>query len=123
MLDLRQLSEKKHWTQEDAAAAIASWRASGKSIAAFAKEQGLNDDRLRYWRDRVPDAAHRAGDALVKGPRLVRVDVADSAVPSAAAAGAWEVVTSRGRLRVHDGIGVAELRLVIEALVGSQVAP
>jgi hypothetical protein len=61
--------------------------------------------------------------ALAEGPRLVRVDVAESSVQHTATAGAWELVTARGHLRVRDGIGVGELRLVLEALVSKDVAP
>ena len=57
MRDIRRLSEKKTWTEEDGREAVAAWRASGASIAAFAKEQGIGDGRLRGWRDRLRDAA------------------------------------------------------------------
>jgi hypothetical protein len=48
---------------------------------------------------------------------LVRVEVEQSAGRSAVAAGAWELVTARGHLRVHKGIEVGALRVVLEALM------
>ncbi|HTB75600.1 MAG TPA: hypothetical protein VK762_20255 [Polyangiaceae bacterium] len=132
MRNMRHLAEKKTWTEEDGQHVVDVWRASGQSIAAFAREQGIGDGRLRWWRDRVSDAVGVAGGvgasrgaALVEGPRLVRVDIEESSVQHAHAgsAGAWELVTPHGRLRVHDGIGVSELRLVLEALVVRDVAP
>jgi len=54
--------------------------------------------------------------------QLVRVDV-DGAQRSAPMAGAWELVTARGCLRVHEGIGVGELRIVLETLVHKEPAP
>jgi transposase-like protein len=126
MRDIRQLAEKKTWTEEDGRDIVATWRASGQTIAAFAKTHGIGDGRLRWWRDRMQGASggelSRLG-APVEGPRLVRVEVDESDARRATATGAWELVTSRGHLRVHEGIGVGELRLVLEALVSKGVEP
>jgi hypothetical protein len=130
MRNIRQLAEKKTWTEEDGRLVVDVWRASGQSIAAFAREQGVGDGRLRWWRDRVPCPAVGSGDgatsgvaARVEGPRLVRVEVEESAARHTGSGGAWELVTSRGHLRVHEGIGIGELRAVLEALVSKEMAP
>ena len=124
MRDIRQLAEKKTWTEEDGRKIVAAWRASGQTIAAFVKTHGIGDGRLRWWRDRVRGAS--GGGMLgapVEGPRLVRVEVDEGDARRVPATSAWELVTSRGHLRVHEGIGVGELRLVIEALVSKGVLP
>jgi transposase-like protein len=124
MRNIRELAEKKTWTEEDGQAVVAAWRASTQSIAAFAREQGLGDGRLRWWRDRVSGAGNAVTSRLgapVEGPRLVRVEVEESAARRTTATGAWELVTSRGHLRVHGGIGAGELRVVLEALVREEV--
>ena len=97
------------------------------SIAAFAKEQGIGDGRLRFWRDRLRDvAASEAAkvETRSKGLELVRVEI-PALVPvprHADAARAWEIITPRGQLRVHESIGADELRVVLRALVGEEVA-
>src|SRR5215468_10949391 len=119
MGNIRRLAEKRTWTEKDGQDVIAAWRASGQTLAAFAREHGVGDGRLRWWRDRVGGAGTGAS---VEGPRLVRVEVEQSAGRSAVAAGAWELVTARGQLRVHEGIEVGALRVVLAALLRG-VAP
>ena len=125
MRDIRRLSEKKTWTEEDGREAVAAWRASGASIAAFAKEQGIGDGRLRWWRDRLRDAADSEAakvEARSEGLELVRVEVPEHGPRRADTAGTWEIITPRGQLRVHESIGVSELRVVLSVLVGEEVA-
>ena len=126
MGDVRRLREKKVWTEEDGRNAIAAWQASGKTLAGFAKEHGIGDGRLRWWRDRVAIAdgiaATAGAGAPHEGPRLVRVELEERAA-GRTTRGTWELVTSRGHLRVHEGIGADELRVVLEAVVGKAVVP
>jgi hypothetical protein len=72
--------------------------------------------RPRTWTAERVRACNGAG-APVEGPRLVRVEVEQSDGRSAVAAGAWELVTARGHLRVYEGIEVGALRVVLEALM------
>jgi transposase-like protein len=126
MRDIRQLAEKKTWTEEDGRKIVAAWRASGQTIAAFSKTHGIGNGRLRWWRDRVRGASGGVMSRLggpVEGPRLVRVEVDEGDAGRAPATSAWELLTSRGHLRVHEGIGVGELRLVLEALMSTGVVP
>lgn len=44
-------------------------RRSGQSIAAFAREHGLDPQRVRYWRERVEPKVERAKQ---RGPRATR---------------------------------------------------
>jgi transposase-like protein len=75
---MRRLREKKIWTEEDGRSAVAAWRASGESLAAFAREQGLGDGRLRFWRDRLLEARDGVTakvEARGEGPQFVQVDI------------------------------------------------
>lgn len=38
------------WKKEIARALLAEWRASGRSLAQFARDRGLRADRLRWWK-------------------------------------------------------------------------
>lgn len=44
------------WTKEDARAALDAWEASGKSLAAYAREKGLTVQRLHWWKRRLGSA-------------------------------------------------------------------
>jgi hypothetical protein len=43
----------KQWKEPEARAALAAWRRSGLSVAAFCAREGYSDTRLRYWVDRL----------------------------------------------------------------------
>lgn len=44
--------QASRWTAADAEREIAAWRESGKSLAQYAGERGLNVQRFHYWRKR-----------------------------------------------------------------------
>jgi hypothetical protein len=46
----------KQWKEPEARAALASWRHSGLSAAAFSARQGYSETRLRYWSERLGEA-------------------------------------------------------------------
>lgn len=41
------------WTVAEAERELAGWRASGKSLAAYARERGLKVQRLIWWKRRL----------------------------------------------------------------------
>lgn len=47
----------KQWKEPEARAALASWRRSGMSVAAFCSREGYSDTRLRYWSERLGEAS------------------------------------------------------------------
>jgi hypothetical protein len=49
---------------------LAAWRKSGLSLAAFARRQGVNAERLRWWRKRLGTAEGK-GTALAFIPAMV----------------------------------------------------
>jgi len=54
---------RRHWSAAQAGGTLKAWRRSGLSLAAFARRQGVNAERLRWWRKRL-------GTAEGKGPAL-----------------------------------------------------
>ena len=52
------------WTAEVAQQVLAAQEASGESLASFARRQGLQVQRLHWWRSRLADwGANRASSA------------------------------------------------------------
>jgi len=45
----------KQWKEPDARRALAAWRLSGLSVAAFCAREGYSETRLRYWSTRLED--------------------------------------------------------------------
>ena len=45
----------RQWTAAEAQKVLTEWKATGLPLATFAREQGLNDTRLRWWRTRLGD--------------------------------------------------------------------
>lgn len=46
----------KQWKEPETRAALASWRRSGLSAAAFCTRESYSETRLRYWSERVGEA-------------------------------------------------------------------
>lgn len=66
---------RRRWTTDDARAALGAWAASGMSMAAFAKREGLEVRRLNHWRRRIGDVV-RAAEFVELRPRgLEHVEV------------------------------------------------
>lgn len=51
----RRRSGWQQWTAAKAQDVLGNWRVSGLPLATFAREQGLNDTRLRWWKTRLGD--------------------------------------------------------------------
>ena len=51
----------RQWTAAEAKVVLDEWRTSGISLGTFARQQGLNDSRLRWWKTRL---GAWGGDAL-----------------------------------------------------------
>jgi hypothetical protein len=58
------VGEGVYWQEEDARKVLAEWSASGLSMAAFARREGLAGRRLRRWHSRLSRSeALPCGDA------------------------------------------------------------
>lgn len=66
--------DSSRWTEAQAREVLAAWRASGKSMRAFALERGLRAQRVTWWRDRLGDweRAPKLVPAVVREQRGVR---------------------------------------------------
>lgn len=96
----------RRWRRKDAEAVLAGWKESGLSLSRFAAEQGVNVQRLSWWRKQLKErggagrgrpergsAAVSFIPGVVSGspaavvlrlPRGVEVEVADAAAVPAA---------------------------------------
>jgi hypothetical protein len=93
---------------------VGAWKRSGLTAKEFGASEGVSAHSLGWWRWRLRS---RSGVAAV---RFARVDVQADAAPAgkSMASPTWELVTKRGTLRVHDGIGEEPLHAVLRALLG-----
>ena len=44
---------RKHWNEATAARVLAAWRESAMSLGGFARANGVNAQRLKWWRKRI----------------------------------------------------------------------
>ena len=100
------------WTERDAQQALRAWRASGLSLAAWCRQQGLRYERVRRWRSQLASGRRRP-----QTPVLLPVDVTESERP--AEVPGFELELPRGlRLRVpsaFDEASLVRLLRVVEA--------
>ena len=102
-LDLAALRGRRRWTKTEAIMAIRALRASGGTVAGFAREHGLHQERLRRWRKRV------GKDAMAPvATKLVPVDVI-----TASAGPKFEVVIGGIVVRVPTTFDEAALRRLL----------
>ena len=98
-------STRRRWTDTEAHAVLAALDASGLSVSAFAMREGLDVQRLYFWR-------RRRGAAVVEtaaAPAFVEV--------RRRTAEHVEVVLRSGRiLRVSESIEGTSLRRLVDAL-------
>lgn len=97
----------KRWTAERARSVLQGWRASGKSAAAFAAEQGITATRLSYWTKRFADVTAQAA------PPFVAVAVDGATRVSRAAI---EIDMPGLTLRVHDNADAGYVAQLVAAL-------
>ena len=96
----------RRWRQEDAEKVLAAWKESGWSLSRFADKQGVNVQRLSWWRKQLEERGRAGGRrrkrraagvsfvpavlsasppvVVLRFPRGVEIEVADvAAVPTA----------------------------------------
>lgn len=59
------------WTEDEARTALARWRQSGQTIAAYARAHGVSAPRLYWWRRRLRATAPAAGPELRLAPATI----------------------------------------------------
>jgi hypothetical protein len=53
----------KHWNETTAARVLAAWRASAMSLSGFGRANGINPQRLSWWRKRLAGSGAIAPEA------------------------------------------------------------
>lgn len=99
--------KKSRWRETDARAVVGAWEGSGKSLSGFAREHGLERNRLSRWTSRL-----KAGESvrfhlarLVEGRR------------GGEGADAIELVLLDGRrVRIPAGFAASDLERVLAVL-------
>ncbi len=72
MRNLRVPDPHATWTEDEGRAALEAWRASGASLAAFARRERLGVQRLYWWKRRLGwDAPQQALAPLSLVPAMV----------------------------------------------------
>jgi transposase-like protein len=56
---------RKHWSEKTATRVLTAWRESAMSLSAFARANGVNAQRLSWWRKRLENAGAGAPAATV----------------------------------------------------------
>lgn len=89
----------KRWTVEEAEEVLAAWSSDGESIAGFAREHGLQAQRLQYWRKRLSKSSDgsKTADEGVGG-----LSFAPVLVKGVGAAPAAVVRVGDVEIEVHD---------------------
>lgn len=62
---------KKRWSEDHGYEVVRQWRHSGLSMSKFARAQGYNEQRVRYWREREAAAKPSAAPASRLLPGVV----------------------------------------------------
>lgn len=70
---------RRRWDEPVARAVLADWEASGLTLAAFARQRGLDVQRLQRWRSRLAGPPRHAGPP--RPPRFVEVVASTPTAP------------------------------------------
>jgi hypothetical protein len=99
-------ASRRRWTEKEARAALVAQGASGLSLRAFARREGLDVQRLVRWRHRLE----------VSSAPVHFVEVATQRRPEPI-----EILLASGRvLRVSESVDVAVVARLAEALDGER---
>ena len=70
---------RRHWNETTAARVLALWRESAMSLGGFARANGLNAERLSWWRKRLENAGAGAPAGTVAPLTFIPATVVGSA--------------------------------------------
>ena len=122
---ITRVERRRRWSMADKLRLVAATRQAGATVAGVAREHGVSEGLLYYWRSRLAAAAS-AGSGGATGSGFVPVCVVDDRPPAvrpaseaAVPAGTIEIHLPNGcRLRVHERITTAALRRMLALLGG-----
>lgn len=100
--------QSNYWRAAEAESVLASWRASGLSLRAFALRNGLSLSRLDRWKARL-----RAGAGAVQ---FHRVEVVQPVALPQSGIGVEVVLRGGRRIRVRRGFDASLLETVARAV-------
>lgn len=100
----------KQWKEPEARAALASWRRSGLSAAAFCTREGYSEARLRYWSERLGEAPRA---------RSSSVSFVPIALGEIGRANQLEIERAGVVLRVREDLDVAHVARLVAALAAA----
>jgi len=107
---LRQVAKLGYWRESDARVLIEAWRATGESLAGFAKRHGVKPRRLTRWIQQLEESAV---------PALHPVRLVERSA-TIGGGGAIELRLAEGtRVFVPPGFTADDLRRVLAVLVES----
>ena len=96
------------WSEAEAAGRVEAWRASGLSLAAWCRHEGLRYERLRRWRQQLERTRKRRRDPQLLPVQLVEPENSPHAL---------ELELPRGlRLRVAAGFDATALARLLGEL-------
>lgn len=96
---------ERRWTEDDARTVLAAQEASGLSVTAFAAREGLDPQRLYFWRRRLGSSAEAS-----EAPTFIEVR-------PAARRELVEIALRSGHvIRVAESIDPGALRRFVDAL-------
>jgi transposase-like protein len=120
---LQRIAQRPVWSEADSSRMVEAWRASGETIAAFARRYGVPPYRMYYWRDRtrermrdVSTARRIDRTAPVFHPVRVRSSRADASDGDDVASDSSSGVIEIRSIRIPRGIAAADVRVVLTAL-------
>jgi len=102
-------------SREEMGRVVGRWRRSGSSAAAFCRRQGIQAQRLSYWRRVVGDAGP-AGPRRRRRARAVLTPVHVVDLASSTSAGIEVVLANGDRLVLREGVRGEWLREVLLVL-------
>ena len=98
-------STNHRWTDDEARAVLAAQDASGLSVAAFAAREGLDPQRLYFWRRRLGSSPEAA-----QAPTFIEVRATSGREHV-------EIVLRSGHvIRVAESIDPGVVRMLVDAL-------
>lgn len=107
-------SSSRRWTQwkePEARAALASWRRSGLSVAAFCAREGYSHTRLRYWAERLGETSR---------PRTPSISFVPVTLGDVRRAHQIEIERAGVVLRVREDVDAALVARLVAALAATE---
>jgi transposase-like protein len=101
----------RQWTPEEARSALTRWEKSGLPLATFARQLGVSNTRLRWWRERLGEWTSPSESTATKFVPAVVTSVSSSAAPVAV------VQVRGGSIEVFDA-GATPAQWLIELARG-----